>query len=77
MGTSVKSAFGQVLRQLRQDSGLTQEQLGLEAELQRKYISQLELGEKEPSLTTVFKLANALEIKPGKLITLVDNELSV
>lgn len=73
---SVKVAFGRVLRQLRQESGLTQEQLGLEADLQRKYISQLELGEKEPSLTTVFKLANALEIKPGKLITLVDNLLS-
>ena len=32
-------AFGRVLRKMRQDAALTQEQLGLEADLRRTYIS--------------------------------------
>jgi transcriptional regulator with XRE-family HTH domain len=47
----------------------------MESDLQRNYISTLELGEKQPSITTIFKLAAALKIKPGKLITLVENEM--
>lgn len=75
MSKPFKSAFGVVLRRLRLKSGLTQEQLGLEADLQRKYISCLELAEKEPSLSTVFKVAHALQITPSKLISLVEKEL--
>jgi transcriptional regulator with XRE-family HTH domain len=69
-------AFGTVLRRLRTDAGLTQEQLGLDAGLQRKYISSLELAEKEPSLLTVFKLAGALGLRPSKLIALIEKELT-
>ena len=76
MDSTVACVFGVVLRRLRKEAGLTQEQLGLEADLQRKFISSLELGEKQPTLTTVFKLASALNIKPGKLISLVDSELT-
>lgn len=76
MSASIAGSFGCVLRKLRKETGLTQEQLGLEAGLQRNFISTLELGEKEPSLTTVFKIAEALKIKPGKLINLVDSDLN-
>ena len=76
MEKSVVSAFGVVLRRLRIEANLTQEQLGMEANIQRKHISALELGDKQASLSTVFKLAKALKIKPAKLIQLVDNELS-
>ena len=53
-------AFGKVLRQLRIDARLTQEQLGFEADLRRTYVSILELGQQQPSLTTVLKLAKAI-----------------
>lgn len=75
MGQTVAIAFGRVLRRLRIDAEMTQEELGLEADIQRNYVSSLELGEKQPSLTTVFKLAAALNIKPAKLIALVDVEM--
>lgn len=42
-------AFGKVLRRLRKEAGLTQEQLGLEADLRRTYVSILELGQQQPS----------------------------
>lgn len=51
-------AFGRVLRQLRQEAELTQEQLGMEAEIQRNYISSLELGGNQPSITSIFKLSH-------------------
>lgn len=69
-------AFGKVLRQLRQDKGLSQEQLGFEAELRRTYISILELGQQQPSLTTIIKLATALHVSASQLIALVEIQIS-
>lgn len=60
--------FGAALRQLRLEAGLTQEALGFEAHLQRNYISKLELGEYQPTLTTLYKLAAALRITPCRLL---------
>lgn len=69
-------AFGKVLRKLRQDAGLTQEELGFEAELRRSYVSILELGQQQPSLTTILKLAKALDCSAQALMGLVEAELS-
>lgn len=68
-------AFGVVVRRLRVDAGLTQEQLGFEADLRRTYVSNLELGQQQPSLTTIFKLADALKIPASKLLRQVEAEL--
>lgn len=67
-------AFGKVVRRLRIDAGLTQEQLGFEAELRRTYVSILELGQQQPSLTTIIKIAQALKITPGKLMDMMMDE---
>lgn len=69
-------AFGKVLRRMREDAGLTQEQLGFETDLRRTYISILELGQQQPSLTTILKVANGLKCPPGKLIDLVLKEIN-
>ena len=55
-------AFGMVLRRLRQEASLTQEELGFEADLRRTYVSVLELGQQQPSLTTILKLSKALNL---------------
>jgi len=68
-------AFGKVLRRLRIELGLSQEALALSAELQRNYISLMELGQNQPTITTIFKLADALDIKPSKLMDLVEKEV--
>jgi transcriptional regulator with XRE-family HTH domain len=54
---------------------LTQEALATEANLSRAYISDLEMGKKDPSLFTVFKLAEALKLKPSVLIVEVENTI--
>ena len=68
-------AFGKVLRKLRIEAGLTQEQLGFDADLRRTYVSILELGQQQPSLTTIFKVAQALNIPASKLSNWVEREI--
>lgn len=60
--------FGKVLRARRKEAGLTQEQLGFEAGLERNYISMLELGQRQPTLGSMFKLAAALGTSPSELV---------
>lgn len=73
----IDRAFSVVLRRLRKQKGLSQEQFGFDAGLHRTYISQLERGLKSPSLLTLQKIANALEIRLTELIKLVEQENSV
>ena len=68
-------AFGIVLRELRLKSGLSQESLGFAADLQRNYISLMELGRNQPTITTIFKLSIALGIKPSEIIKMVESEI--
>jgi transcriptional regulator with XRE-family HTH domain len=53
-------AFGDALRQARTTKGLSQEQLARDAELDRTYVSGVERGERNPSLTNLLRLADAL-----------------
>jgi transcriptional regulator with XRE-family HTH domain len=69
-------AFGRVLRRLRLKAGLTQEQLGLEADLLRTFISLLELGQQQPTLTTILKLSRALGRSAKDIVGLVEVELA-
>ena len=69
-------AFGKVLRRLRETAGLTQEQLGFEADLRRTYVSILELGQQQPSLKTILKIAQALNCSPGSLLDMVIEEMN-
>ena len=69
-------SFGIVLRELREAAGLTQEQLGFESDLRRTFISVLELGQQQPSLKTVFKLASALGISASDMVRRVEERQS-
>jgi transcriptional regulator with XRE-family HTH domain len=62
------AAFGLVLRKHRLAADLSQEQLGLESGVQRNFISLIETGQNQPTITTIFKLAQALNLKPSKLV---------
>jgi len=57
-----------VLRKHRLAAGFSQEQLGLESGVQRNFISLIETGQNKPTITTIFKLASALNLKPSKLL---------
>ena len=67
-------AFGKVLRALRVERGLSQEALALEAGVQRNYVSLIERGVNQPTITIIFKLATALEMNPSQVVGLVEKE---
>ena len=71
----VGTAFGKVLRRLRKQAGLSQEQLGLDADLMRNYISILELGQQQPTIKTLFKLSVPLKRRPSEIVALVEEEI--
>jgi len=68
-------AFGLVLRRLRTAADLTQEKLGFDSGLRRTYISILELGQQQPTLTTILKLAKPLGCSAADMVALVEREL--
>ena len=61
-------AFGQALREIRNEHGISQEQLALDCELDRTYISLIERGVQSPTIRTVAKLAEILGTKPSVLV---------
>ena len=67
--TMWKDDFGNDLRKHRINRGLTQETLSFNAGLSARYVQRLESGEQQPTLETIFKLANALQTTPTELIT--------
>lgn len=74
---SPSAAFGLVLRDIRKLRGMSQEALALEADLQRNYISLIERGVNQPTITTIFKLAAALGVKPSEMIAKVEVEATL
>ena len=70
---NLQIAFGDVLRKRRLKAGFSQEQLALDCGLDRTFISLLERGLRQPTLTTLFVLADSLGIKPSRLIAAVES----
>lgn len=64
-------AFANVLRSLRQELGISQEQLALRANVDRTFVGKLEAARHQPSLAVVFKLSQALGKTPEHLVGLV------
>ena len=72
---NIEHAFGEVLRRLRTTSGLSQEELALRCGLDRTYISLLERGLRQPTLTTIFRIAANLQMTPSDLIKDVEEKV--
>lgn len=68
-------AFGRALRNIRKEKKLTQDELSLYSRVDRSYISELENGEKAPTLLTITALARALHVKASVLIENYEREL--
>ncbi len=61
------AAFGQAIRAIRNRRGVSQESLALRCGLDRTYISGIERGTRNPSLTNILRLAAALDVRPAEL----------
>lgn len=72
MPLSLEDAFGQVLKELRKEKGLSQEELAHESGLDRTFISLLERGKRQPSLGTIISIANVLELTASNFVKKVE-----
>ena len=61
----IRKLFGVNVREVRQARGLSQEELADEAGIHRTYVSQIERGVINASMTTIDKLAISLGVKPS------------
>jgi transcriptional regulator with XRE-family HTH domain len=69
--------IGNILKELRTNKGLTQEQLSGLAVLDRTHYSKLERGLRSPTIETLFKIANALDMKPHEIIKIIENRINI
>lgn len=65
---SLPICFGLVVRKARTARGYTQQRLADEADLDRGYLSELERGIRNPTLTVQARLAVALDVRLSELI---------
>jgi transcriptional regulator with XRE-family HTH domain len=65
-------ALGEVVHDLRQNQGLSQQDLADLANVHRTYVSDIERGARNLTVTTVTRIAGALDIQLSKLFRMVD-----
>jgi transcriptional regulator with XRE-family HTH domain len=64
----VRQRLARNIKRLRAQKGLSQEAFAFEAKIHRTYISDLERGARNPTITVVERIARALDTTPGRLL---------
>lgn len=67
-------AVGRVVRQLRKERDLSQEIFSGLCGLARSHIAMIERGTKQANFETLWKIANACEILPSRLVEQIERE---
>lgn len=68
----LEKIFGIILKDIRKNRGITQEKLAYDCQLDRTYISLLERGLRQPTISTFFKLSKALDISSVDFIKRIE-----
>ncbi len=64
----VRRRVGLNVKHLRQDLGISQEELAFDCGLHRTYISGVERGIRNPTVKVLERIAKALKAQPGRLL---------
>ncbi|HRJ67615.1 MAG TPA: helix-turn-helix transcriptional regulator [Alphaproteobacteria bacterium] len=64
----ISKKLGARIQKLRQDKGLSQEDLAFESDLHRTYISHVERGSRNITVIGLCKIAKGLGIKPSDVL---------
>lgn len=67
-GVDVRQRLAQNLRRLREGKGWSQEKFAFEANIHRTYVSDIERGARNPTITVVEKLALPLGVTASELL---------
>ncbi|MGN6188213.1 MAG: helix-turn-helix domain-containing protein [Conexibacter sp.] len=68
MPLSPAEAFGRAIRDVRRERRLSQEDAALASGIDRAYYGHVERATKTPTLTTVWRIARALDTRPSELL---------
>ena len=71
----VDQALGQSLRKLRTERGWSQAELALRVQMDRNYLSLIELGRNSPSVRMLMRLCAALDVKAVDVLIDVDRRM--
>jgi transcriptional regulator with XRE-family HTH domain len=71
-----RHAIGDLVRQLRIEQQLTQEDLAARSRMHRNFVASIERGERNPSLVTLLGLAAALDVRASDLVATVEREVA-
>ena len=64
----IRRRLGLNIKKLREAKGLSQEEFGFKADIHRTYVSDVERGSRNPTISVVEKFAKALNVTPGFLL---------
>jgi Predicted transcriptional regulators len=64
----MRKLVGRNVREVRQTRGMTQEQLAERSGFSQQYISDLERGRRNPTIVSLYELAQALKSTPIELL---------
>lgn len=62
MNRELSNKFGELIKQIRKEKGISQEELGFRSNVHRTYIGMIERGEKNITLENIEKIAKGLGI---------------
>jgi transcriptional regulator with XRE-family HTH domain len=71
-GIDARRRFGDNVRRLRHQGGLSQERLAFACRLHRTEISLLERGERDARLSTIVRVARGLGVSPAALLAKIE-----
>lgn len=74
--TEPQPALGNTIKRLREERGMSQEELGHAAEIHPTWISHIESGRNNPAWGSVKRIAAALGVKVSELAALVEQDES-
>ena len=66
---------GMVLQRFREQKKRSQEVVSGLAGIGRTHLSAIERGERKPTMDTLFKIADALDIKPSIIVAAIEDEM--
>jgi transcriptional regulator with XRE-family HTH domain len=64
----MRRLVGRNVKRIRQEKGLTQEQLAEISGFSQQYISGLEQGQRNPTIVSLYELATALDVSHMELV---------
>lgn len=69
------NAVGRTIRRLRNKKGMSQDVLSGFAGIARTHLTMIENGNKKANFETLWKIANALDLRPSELVALIEAEI--